>query len=260
MQKPPMEKKIRGTDEKPRKVIYRALADEFRGYILKGEWEVGDIIPTESELCQRFSASRSTIRKTLEHLSQEGYLERRPGRGTWVIDFESNQDIWTIEDISPLMPSPELIKAEIVSLETLARDLADPLLSDFQDADLIARIKLVRRLESTPINLAHIHMRKEDAHKVIDAFEPESDVFLYKVLERLTGKTIYTIQDTYEAVLAIGETAERLHVPPGSPLMLVTRMARDAQGGLLEAIQLFMRTDIQKIKISSKKRIPRDVH
>lgn len=245
--------------EKAAKAIYRGLADEFRGYILKGQWAIGSIIPTESELCERFSASRSTIRKTLEYLSHEGYLERRAGKGTWVVDFESNQEVWTVDNMSPLVPSSGLVKAEVISSETMARDSSDPVLSVFQDNEVIARIKIVRRLEDTPINLAHVHMRKEDAEIVIRAFDSESDIFLYKVLERVTGKTIYAVQDTYEAVLAVGEVAQRLHVLPGSPLIMVSRMVLAAQTYLLETVKLFMRTDIQKINMSLKKNITRNL-
>jgi len=246
--------------EKTGKAIYRALADEFRRYILKGKWEVGHIIPTESELCERFSASRSTIRKTLEYLKHEGYLERKAGKGTWVVDFKNNQEIWAVDDMSPLIPSPELIKAEIFSHETLVRDPSDPLLSIFQDTELIARLKIIRRLGNTPVNLAHVYMRKEDANIVIDNFEPGTDIYLYKVLERMTGKIIYRTEDTYEAAQAVGETADRLHVQPGTPIMLITRFVMDAHGYLLETVQLFRRTDIQKIKMSIKKYVPHNVH
>ena len=246
--------------EKSGKAIYRVLADEFRRYILTGKWEIGSIIPTEAELCDRFMASRSTIRKTLEHLSHEGYLERRAGKGTWVADFKQNQETWMIENISPLMPSPELVKAEIFSHETLLRDPSDPLLSIFQDTEVVVRLKIIRRLENTPVNMAHVYMRKEDASIVTDFFDPENDIYMIKVLERMTGKTNHSVQDTYEAALAVGEIADRLKVPPGSPLMLVTRFVRDAYGYLLEAVQLFMRTDIQKVKFLMKKHVSRNVH
>ena len=121
-------------------------------------------------------------------------------------------------------------------------------------------VKIIRRLENTPINLAYVYMRKEDANIVTDFFDPENDIYMIKVLERMTGKTNYTTQDSYEATLAVGETADRLQVPPGSPLMLVTRFVKDAHGYLLEAVQLFMRTDIQKLTLLLKKHIPKNVH
>ncbi|MFR5733539.1 MAG: GntR family transcriptional regulator [Clostridium sp.] len=38
----------------------------------------------EEQLCQRFNFSRMTINKALNHLSTLGYIERIPGRGSFV--------------------------------------------------------------------------------------------------------------------------------------------------------------------------------
>src|SRR5438270_6198519 len=47
-------------------------------------WEAGQPIPSELELCQMYSVSRTTVRKALDQLVQEGLLYRIPGKGTFV--------------------------------------------------------------------------------------------------------------------------------------------------------------------------------
>src|SRR5205807_2418305 len=47
-------------------------------------WEPGQLIPSELELCQMYSVSRTTVRKALDHLTQEGLLYRIQGKGTFV--------------------------------------------------------------------------------------------------------------------------------------------------------------------------------
>src|SRR5260370_27973747 len=47
-------------------------------------WEAGQPIPSELELCQMYSVSRTTVRKPLDHLTQEGLLYRIQGKGTFV--------------------------------------------------------------------------------------------------------------------------------------------------------------------------------
>ena len=64
------------------------------------------------------------------------------------------------------------------------------------------------------------------------------------------GYRIDHFQETYEAILAVGEVADRLQVPAGSPLILVSRLGLDKKGILLYGVRNHMRTDNLKIKMT----------
>lgn len=51
---------------------------------LAAEYSIGDVFPGEMELAKRFDVSIVTMRQALASLAQEGLLERRQGRGTFV--------------------------------------------------------------------------------------------------------------------------------------------------------------------------------
>ncbi|MDI9366772.1 GntR family transcriptional regulator [Mesotoga sp.] len=61
-------------------VIERYLLEELKS----GKYSVGDKLPTEKELMNKFSASRETVRKALDRLSFKAAIVRRPGLGTFV--------------------------------------------------------------------------------------------------------------------------------------------------------------------------------
>ena len=63
--------------------VRRLLLNE----IVRGEFAAADMLPTETELCNRLKVSRSTLRQAVTSLEQEGYLRRRQGMGT-IIDRE----------------------------------------------------------------------------------------------------------------------------------------------------------------------------
>lgn len=63
---------------------YRQIYQELHGAILGGSYDVGQRIPTESQLALDYNTSRPTVAKALRELEQAGYLCRRRGVGTFV--------------------------------------------------------------------------------------------------------------------------------------------------------------------------------
>src|SRR6187401_1171574 len=57
---------------------------ELRRTIVDGEFAVGEKLPNEERLCDRFGVSRVTIREAVRGLIEDGYVVRRHGSGTYV--------------------------------------------------------------------------------------------------------------------------------------------------------------------------------
>jgi DNA-binding LacI/PurR family transcriptional regulator len=62
------------------KNIYDSLLEEIKA----GKLRPGDRVPSEKELCGQFSVSRITSKRALELLTEQGYITRFPGRGSFV--------------------------------------------------------------------------------------------------------------------------------------------------------------------------------
>lgn len=63
---------------------YNLVADALRRDILVGVFAPRQQLPTEQKLCERFEASRITIRHALKILEEELLVQRRQGSGTFV--------------------------------------------------------------------------------------------------------------------------------------------------------------------------------
>ncbi|MEO8241410.1 MAG: GntR family transcriptional regulator [bacterium] len=59
---------------------------QIRALIVDGGLSVGDKLPTERELCDRFSASRNTVREAMRMLKAYGVVDVRPKIGATIID------------------------------------------------------------------------------------------------------------------------------------------------------------------------------
>lgn len=64
--------------------LHQQLREMIRSRILSGQIGTGDLLPPEIELAQVYGVSRTTIRRALLDLTQEGLLYRVPGQGTRV--------------------------------------------------------------------------------------------------------------------------------------------------------------------------------
>jgi DNA-binding FadR family transcriptional regulator len=64
--------------------LYREIAAQLSGLIAKGEFAVGERLPSERELAAQLGVSRPSLREALIALELEGLVEVRIGSGVWV--------------------------------------------------------------------------------------------------------------------------------------------------------------------------------
>jgi len=63
---------------------YEKIQSYIKKRILSGKYPVGYQIETEAQLCERFNVSRQTVNKALQSLANEGYIDRKRGKGSFV--------------------------------------------------------------------------------------------------------------------------------------------------------------------------------
>jgi GntR family transcriptional regulator len=67
-----------------RELLYVQIQRDLRTKIETGQWSVGAKIPPEPELQRTYSASRGTVRRAVDELARQGYVVKKPGKGTFV--------------------------------------------------------------------------------------------------------------------------------------------------------------------------------
>ena len=63
---------------------YRQIADILRRRIASGKYRPDTRIPTESELVEEFEVARTTARRAVSVLREEGMIYTVPNRGSYV--------------------------------------------------------------------------------------------------------------------------------------------------------------------------------
>jgi len=70
----------------PRRIsALEAVLAHLRGAIERGEYAIGDKLPSEAELCRTLEVSRPVLREALRALQTMGLTVSRTGRGTFVV-------------------------------------------------------------------------------------------------------------------------------------------------------------------------------
>jgi len=76
-----------------KKLLGPQIEEELMDYIFHEPVEIGQKIPNEFELANRFGVGRSTIREAVKSLVSKGILEVRRGSGTYVVSTQfPNED------------------------------------------------------------------------------------------------------------------------------------------------------------------------
>ena len=68
----------------PSQPMYLRIAENLRKQIESGALEPGAQLPTEGDLCDRYGASRNTVRDAIKRLTEMHLVDPRPGKGTYV--------------------------------------------------------------------------------------------------------------------------------------------------------------------------------
>ena len=98
---------------------YLWVYNSLKNQIEVEDFKVGDFLPPEPELQKTFHVSRTTVRKAVEMLAQQGFVYIRQGKGTQVIDFKATQKLGFVTSFSETLRE----KGATVTQEQIRVDL-----------------------------------------------------------------------------------------------------------------------------------------
>jgi len=79
---------------------YRELQIVLKEQIQQGYYGVGDYLPSEHDLCAAFSITRTTVRRALEELLREGFIEKQQGKGSRVRERRQSLGLLNVKGFS----------------------------------------------------------------------------------------------------------------------------------------------------------------
>ena len=220
--------------------VYLLLRDE----ISNGAFPTGSRLPGENRLAQSFDVSRVTVRKALEALASDGWIEKRLGAGSIVLK-RSSEDQALAADMASLMPQiVEMDRTTTARLLAFSYGAAPASVASALNLSHGAKVQTAVRVRSAR-NRPFSHLTTyvpEDIARSYDEADLASQP-LFRLLER-SGVRIDGAQQSVTAALATPDVAEALAVSEGSPLLSLRRTVWDATGQGVEYLAALYRPDL----------------
>lgn len=202
-----------------REVRYRAIADELRHRVERGEPAAGALLPSESELSASHGVSRVTVRKALELLRDEGLIDARQGFGWFVASDPVRQSLGRLGTIEDQLRELGLgSERRIVGFRFVA---APPRVRQVLGVDSVLEVRRVNLAEGQPFARVTVWC-PEDVGARLSRSDVESSPFYELVRVPIGGAT-----QTIGAAAAGEDDAGLLAVPVGSPVLRCERITRD---------------------------------
>ena len=218
----------------PRLPLYQRLRDVFAGQISTQRWRHDEAIPAELTLAAQHGVAPGTVRRAIEALVTEGLLERRQGKGTFVrrADFTSSLfRFFRFHDSGGTRRIPESRILDVERLEAPGEVARMLVLKDRAEAIKLSRLRL---FDGAPILFEEIWLPLQSFAALLELAPADFDDLLYPLYERLCGKVIARAEETLSAEAAAPRYADLLGLAPGSPVMVIERLARGYDGKPLE--------------------------
>ena len=114
------------------RVLYLEVADKIKEDIFSGKYPVGSMLPTESELEELFQVSKITVRKAIELLASDEYVEKKSGRGTTVLSNRPYNRLSKAASFTQILENSRYeVRKETLDLQLVNIKKEDPLFSFF---------------------------------------------------------------------------------------------------------------------------------
>jgi DNA-binding GntR family transcriptional regulator len=225
--------------------MYSQLKNLIIKKIESGEYPGESKIPSEQEFCEHYDISRPTVRQAISELTNNGYLYKEKGKGTFVAKTKSKVDIKNFTGFTDsILDSQNPGQHDILSLRTVKLSEMPFLENAFgsqNSQQTFAEVKFVTAEKNSILSLNSSYIPLALFPEIIDdikAKKPSYDILRGKY-PLLPVKT----KSSLEIVYTDQSEAQYLQVQTGHPLIKVENLLYSKSGQAVEFIIAKYRAD-----------------
>ncbi|GEM_PF-289431 len=223
--------------------LYYRIAEDIIKQIKKGKYQPGDMLPSESQLCEEYNTSKMTVRQGLALLAQAGYLRSVPGKGNFV--EYPRYDLLTLQFdemdiISDYQQGVKLLDVTIVD--------PDPQVQGMLSLPNKEKVIVMKRLLFSDDQAVAYDIKYMPYIKGKPFIEKELQYIPFAKMVAKHGE-LFSVKNevTICAEACDEETAELLGIAQGSPLLVIEQKLFSAEQKPIGWGKIFCRSDFVQL-------------
>lgn len=234
--------------------FYYQLKQILAQDIESGRYEPGDRLPGEHDLCQAFDVSRTVVRQALAELETEGLLQRRKGRGTFVMPRKVSESLFQnltglYEDVTARGGT---LRSEVRRLERVPASVSVATELGLEEEDAVIVLDRLRFVNEVPWVVVTTYLPYELCPQLLqEDMEYQS---LYAVLEQRYGIGIAYGRRSVEATTANAAIARALKIEEKDPILLLRSTSYGEDDRPIEHFIASHRGDLSRFEVNLVRR------
>lgn len=198
--------------------LYIQIQRDLRAEILS-RWNPGDQFLSDQQVAERYRVSRMTARQAVANLVQEGLLERRRGKGTFV----SRPPSLTYDTTSSMTGSEQwaltgaAVTRKILVWEEVPAPRIEGTILSLEEAEPVLRFVKLRSIREVRMALDERYVPLKLGRLLEPGWVLEAG--LERIFRERLGIAVGRRVREWEAVGASINVAENLDVPTGAPVL-----------------------------------------
>ena len=216
--------------------LYAQLVGIIKREISSGALKIGDLLPSEAELCRALDISRNTARQAIGELEDEGLVVRKRGKGTFVADPNNNRR--------------GVRYSFTTEVSSLGKTPSSTLVDFGVEGTPVYCFTRVRNVDGEPLILETSYY-PQYIYPNLTREMVQTHSF-YSLLYHV-GITPFSAEDSYESVILDAPRASLLGVEPGSCAFYHQRRTRTEDGRIYEYTRSYIRGDRVRLDVHMQK-------
>lgn len=211
--------------------LYKRVIDDLKALIDNGEYQKGDLLPSENDLCKTYSTTRATVRQALTGLTNMGYIVRRHGKGSIVSEPRQGLGILSLSGVTAGVGDQSLTTAILKKPEKLSwpSDFFFNLSEDDKKHGCIFFTRL-RLINNTPVLYEETYLTNFKLPRFSSRnLENRS---LFKLLNEFYQIEVKEGEQKIWAILPDKATGKLLDIKPTHPVLHMKRKLQTNIAGL----------------------------
>ena len=205
--------------------LYKEVKIRLTRGLAAGTWKPGEAIPSESRLATRFNVSIGTVRKAIDELVAEKILVRQQGRGTFVATHTADRTLFYFFHIIGKNGGRELPVTELLSFRSGKATIEEHDALQLERGAPVLRARNLLRLAGEPVLYDELTIPAKLFTGLTEDLFAQRETTIYGLYQAHWGINVVRISERLSAVAAPEKAAVELGMVPGTPALLIKRVA-----------------------------------